>query len=69
MSRERLLGGQEAKAALRHSTLLVPPDLLCAFEARLTLHMQIGIVHQEGISTSLGFRQQAKLHFISLNSQ
>lgn len=60
MSRERLLGGQEAKAALRHSTLLVPPDLLHAFEARLTLHMRIENVHQEGRSTSLAFEQQAK---------
>lgn len=55
MSREGLLGGQEAKVAPRHSTLLVPPDLLHAFKARLTLHMQKENVHQEGRPTSMGF--------------
>lgn len=69
VSRERLLGGQEAKVASRHSTWLVSPNLLYAFKARFPLHMQIENVLQEGRSTSLGFGQQAKLHSISLNSQ
>lgn len=53
MSRERILGSREAKVASRHSTLLVPPDLLHAFKVSLTLHMQKENVHREGRYSSL----------------